>query len=95
MGSEVVFVLIPLGALLLAFLSYRAAHGPERIYPFVALATCLVAGVYIAAQGRSGYLMWFPVWFALVSTSAGAAAHVTRWLVQRTYTANAENENVA
>jgi hypothetical protein len=83
MGSEAIVVFIPLGALLLAFLSYRAARGPERVYPLVALVTSAVTAGYIASQARGGYVVWFLIWFALVSIPIGAAAHITRWLALR------------
>ena len=90
MGSEVVVVFVPLGALLFAVIAYRAARGPERIYPVVALVASVVAAGYIASQARSGYFVWFLIWFALVAVPIGAAAHVTRWLVHRSHAAKAE-----
>lgn len=90
MGSELVLMFIPLGALLFVVIAYGAARGPDRIYPVVALVASVLAAGYIASQARSGYLVWFLIWFALVAFPIGAAAHVTRWLVHRSHAAKAE-----
>jgi hypothetical protein len=89
MGNETIVVFIPLGALLLAFTLYRLLRGPERIYPGVTVVASVVAAGYIASQARSGYVVWFLVWFALLSVPIGAAAHVAQWLVQRSRTLKA------
>jgi hypothetical protein len=82
-GSEVVVIFVPLGVLLFWLLAYRVARGPERIYPVAALVTSAAAAAYIASQERGGYVVWFLIWFALVSVPIGAAAHIARWSFQR------------
>jgi uncharacterized membrane protein len=88
MGSEIIVLLVPIGIVILLFLSYRIVRGPDRAYPAVSLIAAMSIAGYLTAGARNHYLDWFFIWFTLAVVPLGIAAHALRWAVRRKGLAN-------
>ena len=92
MGSEIIFLLSPIGVLVLGLLLYWCFRPGSRLYA----ATALVVGLTTAAAYSSGssteqYVSVFFLLFLLAAVLTGLAAIAVGWLITKARTGDRED----